>query len=115
MKKHLPTHIFRWIVLSIFLFCAVLSDAGSISTLTGTEWLIYELNNPYFICLGTGLLASANTNQEQGQYTPSWYVFYDLQIDGIPELYFEDCMVFSAIDGRYVEPRMTTRQLMEMQ
>lgn len=67
------------------------------------------------ICLGTGLLASANTNQEQGQYTPSWYVFYDLQIDGIPELYFEDCMVFSAIDGRYVEPRMTTRQLMEMQ
>ena len=47
MKKHLPTHIFRWIVLSIFLFCAVLSDAGSISTLTGTEWLIYELNNPY--------------------------------------------------------------------
>ena len=67
------------------------------------------------ICLGTSLLASANTNQEQGQYTPSWYVFYDLQIDGIPELYFEDCMVFSAIDGRYVEPRMTTRQLMEMQ
>ena len=67
------------------------------------------------ICLGTSLLASANTNQEQGQYTPSWYVFYNLQIDGIPELRFEDCMVFSAIDGRYVEPRMTVQQLMEMQ
>ena len=42
MKKHLLTHIFRWIVLSIFLFCAVLSDADSISTLTGTETSVYK-------------------------------------------------------------------------
>lgn len=67
------------------------------------------------IYLGTSLLALPNAGQEYGQYVPSWYVYFTFEIFGAPEFTYSDCMVFTATDGRYVEPRMTIVQLMEMQ
>lgn len=86
MKKHLLTHIFRWIVLSIFLFCAVLSDADSISTLTGTEWLIYELNNPYFICyylIFAIILIKGDVNTSNYRQNASTHIFLDILLTSI--------------------------------
>lgn len=66
--------------------------------------------------LGIGLLATDNV-YETGRYVPCWYINFDLRWDmgqsGVTEWQSEQ-IIFSAIDGSYVEPRIEDKTLKEL-
>lgn len=60
--------------------------------------------------LGTCLL-SVKDKPNEGEYIPTWYVSYDLEYSDDDSIQ-EQQIMFSAIDGSYVEPRITNKRIM---
>ena len=62
--------------------------------------------------LGTSLI-SVKDEYDTGLYIPTWYVDYHMKWSDVDEYDNEICtVIFSAIDGSYIEPRVTNKQLM---
>ena len=72
---------------------------------------VFEINITK-IELGISLL-SVKDQTDIGEYIPTWYVTYSCKFEGEDSEEIQQIM-FSAIDGSYVEPRVTNEDIMEM-
>ncbi len=63
------------------------------------------------IQLGISMM-SVKDEPDIGEYIPTWYVSYSCKFEGEDEELQQ--IMFSAIDGSYIEPRITNEKLMQM-
>lgn len=65
------------------------------------------------ITLGTSLISDKDL-VESGLYIPTWYVDYQLKWQGGKDPFEQQQIIFNAMDGSYIEPRVTNEDLMRM-